>query len=424
MPKDIIVEKRDHLVVALAGETVIASGVSPDRDHAVLQAGLDATLGGGKLSIGCGTYRLAKALRIDHPCLLVGEGYGTKLVPAQGCFALEALATERSPLRRALIDTDDAALLEMENRTFGIVVRDLCIDGEGSGKGLFASFLIECTFENLWIHNAGDGAGIYIAASVMETVFENIHLLGCGAETEASIVIAAQPDGDACNNIVFEKVFVIFPNGSGIMIGPLIGPAAKIVPPRLVSLRNCVLHGWLPVADAAPFPLLEVIHLDSLRGLRMSGCRITNSGIDHPQIHLWEGEAKITDTIFGGGGGLCAVMVEPPATLTLTGNTFHGSRAAEAPGDIVLCAGTLIMRDNVARGVHGRVVLAAPIAALIHENIFDNAKPKRPCIEFIGTEAESGVVKCTGNVFLNAADAILAVGLDRAELVAHNIVVG
>ncbi|WP_136660984.1 hypothetical protein [Nitratireductor sp. XY-223] len=320
----------------------------------------------GKIQFGAGRFDLDRPILVDKQVTIEGTGYGTCLVPAAGTYAVEVKANANTPLRREIIRDADPWLREMENRTHGISLRNLRIDGFNQGKGLSVEFLIEGDFSNLYIYRVVDGPAIRLGPSVMETTFTKIHLLDCGALNSAAISIERQEEGDACNNLIFDKVFVIFPNGTGMEIGSGLGEER----PRIITLHDCMFHGWLPIERAADRPLLKIKAIDRSRGARIQGGRFTNAGFGHPLVAIHEGDAKFNMALFGGGGGSCAIMSKPGTSLSVRDSIFHSLRGRERHGDLVHAGGVLNFDGNVCHKNFGRIVLNQKAAALICGNTF------------------------------------------------------
>ncbi|PLX37910.1 MAG: hypothetical protein C0606_06550 [Hyphomicrobiales bacterium] len=347
----------------------------------------------GHIRLSSGRYVLKRPIRVDKSVTFEGAGYATKLIPPAGEFAVDVRVTARSPLRRDIIRDATTWLYNMENRTHGIVMHNLCIDGEGRGKGLSVEFLMEGVFSNLFIHRTRDGAGLRLGPSVMETTFRDVHLLDCGTRREAAVSLESQPGGDACNNVTFQSVYIIFPNGTGLEVGA--GKGAE--KPRLITLRDCMIHGWLPWQKTAKGPLLKISALDPVRGLRMFGGRVTCAHVEFPYVRLIEGAAKFHAVSFGGGGANTAISTQPGTHIVVRDCDFHGSRAANRRGDIAHIAGDFEFDANTCEPDCGRLVFNESARGFVSHNRFLKTAEGRPLILRHGDAAKNVAVE--GNLF-------------------------
>jgi hypothetical protein len=341
----------------------------------------------GHIQVSAGRFQLTKPIRVDKPVTLEGAGYATKLIPPAGQYAIEVNASLRSPTRRQVIRDSTTWLYNMEIRTHGIVLRDLCIDGEGQGKGLSVEFLIEGMFSGLFIHRTLDGPGLRLGPSVMETGFHDIHMLDCGTPDQAAVSLEAQPEGDACNNVIFQSVFIIFPNGCAMEIGAGKG----VQKPRLITLRDCMMHGWLPWQKTAKGPLLRISGLDPVRGLKVFGGRVTCGHVESPCVSLLEGRAKFFGVSFGGGGGSCAIMTKPDTHVVIRDCDFHGLRGKDTIGDIAHISGDVHFESNVCEANSGRLIFNEPAQGFVTHNHFLKNNANRPLLLRHG-KAETQVV--------------------------------
>jgi hypothetical protein len=191
-----------RIIATDAHGTKLADEASGTDDAAVIQAVIDASGRGRKTTLGTGRYVLKRPLILDRAVILEGEGRETVLVPSAGDYAIRIVKTENSPIRSELEGPEAPELvLRLEGHLYPVLVRDLCIDGEGRGRGLYLERVFNATVQNLFITHTGDGAGLCVGPFGMECVFDNVVLHTCGnAENkEASVVIAAQEEGDPGN---------------------------------------------------------------------------------------------------------------------------------------------------------------------------------------------------------------------------------
>jgi len=306
--------REGETVVAVARDgQVIAHRPSQGSTASAIQAAIDFVHPGGEIKIAAGRYRLEKSLVLYDSSTLVGEGRQTILIPPADDYGLKIVRTSKSQIIR------DRLLPELDPRLIGVKIWNLALDGEGAGKGIYLENISGAALQSIWIARTGGGSGLYLGPSVMESVFEDIHMLANGnAEKQApAVVISSQPDGDASNNLHFDKFFVIYPNHIAFSVG---GPGARH--PRLIFISHAMFHGWLPLPK--PYDLIRIVHLD-YRGLVLQQSRLGNGGHDSALLRVEQGDVKVTDNVIGGGSGKYAILGEAEATLTITGNTIHGS---------------------------------------------------------------------------------------------------
>lgn len=350
----------------------VADAAAGRDDGAVLQAVIDASGRGSKVTLSAGRYVLTRPLRVDRSCLIEGEGRGTVLVPPSGDFAIRVVKTEASPMRSELSRPEDGQhTLSLESHLYHVTLRDLCVDGEGQGKGIFFERVFDATLQRVFIMRTGDGAGLFLGGFVMEAVFDDVVVHGCGnfERKEAAIVVAAQASGDASNNLRFRAVEVIFPRYNAVMIGA--GEGTKT--PRLVFFQQCFFHGQLPFEKLPACDLIHIARSEGRRGVvTFTDCRITNVHPEHALVRVGDARVTLSGCVLGGGPGRAAIRCEPSGKLIARGNTFHDDSpkifrefALEADG------GEISFNGNVVDSARGnRISLTAVRSAIVTDNRF------------------------------------------------------
>ena len=393
----------------------IKSGKAGTDDAAVIQDAVDRLAKGGQILLRAGRYMFDRPVEVTVPVTICGEGRGTEIQPPDGDFAFKVFENGSCPSRR--YDSFGTPPVHAEPgpawpggkvghtrpRLHSVHIRHLAIQGHGRGKGISLACLTESMFTDLWISNTGEGPALQFEMEVMETVFDNLHLSNCGcpASQEATIEMKSQT-GDACNNLHFRSIYVIFPKYIGVQIGGDQGPNH----PRLLWFEDCMLHGWHHRAEPAPYDLMRVNKTDPARGICVKGCRLTNSGEDSAYLRVREGRVKIEDCVLGGGRGRHYLAVQPGATLQAIGNTFHYDVDLEH----VLTADraeVVFTGNQVVLGKGNPVLdIRSPRTARINENRFQLDSGQCPLRITDSAEAPSGPVVVTGNIVGGSAEAM------------------
>ncbi len=369
----VVIRIRDGRITATdANSKRVADDVAGRDDAAVLQAVIDGSGRGRKITLGSGRYVLERPLLLDRACVVEGEGRETILVPPKNDFALRIMKTANSPLRSELEQPgDDGHVKRLEGHLYPVTVRDLCIDGDGRGRGVFVEAVFNLTLQRLHILRTEDGAGLHLGGFVMECVFDDVVVHSCGnlAKKEAAVVIASQPAGDASNNIRFRALEVIFPRWQAVHIGA----GGGAMTPRLLFFQQCFFHGQLPFAKLPPCDLIHVTRSEGRRGVvTFTDCRITNVHPEHALVRVGDARVTLSGCVLGGGPGRAAIRCEPSGKLIVRGNTFHDDSpkifrefALEAEG------GEISFNGNVVDSARGnRISLTAVRSAIVTDNRF------------------------------------------------------
>lgn len=386
------------------GRLIVQAAAGAD-DAGVIQHAIDHAAGGGEIRLSAGRYRLARPLVLAFPCTLSGEGRGSVLTPPPDEYAIRMVRGEKSPhMSEWVWGPEVSAIPEglrdmVARRMYGVVVRSLAIVGDGQGKGIYLREMSECCLEDLWIHTTYDGAAIFIDSMVMECEFINIHCYGNGSEAnrEASLVINSQQDGDACNNLHFDKVYILHTNYIGVQIGDSRLP----VPPRLLFFKQCFFHGWLPLTRTAPHELIRCSDCDLRRGVVLTDCRITNAGQNAPMIRLVRGNLRMVGSIVGGGWGPTAILAEAGTRIEVSGCVFHG--AINGTRSLSATRADVRFVNNVVEAHEGEsqaVVLVSPRGAVVAGNHFYATEEQSLRLQTEGDAGAAGNnVQICGNLF-------------------------
>lgn len=397
----------------------VETGRAGTDDSAMIQNAIDRMETGGELRLNAGIYTLSVPLVVHFPVTISGEGRGTEIVPPPGEFAFKVHFDNRSP-DRTLSNFGvppahaDAGITWQKLRSTsgspyqlrhqGVHISRLAIQGHGIGKGILLATLTESTFRDLWIMNTGDGSGLYFEEEVMECVFENIHISNCGSpeSKQAAITIRSQ-EGDACNNLHFRDIYVIFPQYIGIEIGS----EGKPNHPRLIWFEHCMIHGWHVLTEPAPYDLIDVVHTDSSRGISFSGCRVTNGGSESACLRVRDGRVGIHDTVLGGGRGAFLTVAEPGANLHVTRSTFHDTDDLKSVLRADLASLSFIGNQvEVSRG-HTVFDLNAPVYAVITDNYISIPESSRAVRIADSDDSPSGPVSFSGNVVVASGNDLI-----------------
>ena len=404
---------------------ILKSGIAGIDDAKIIQDAIDGlkeTMG-GQVLLRAGKYVLSQPIQVSIPVSIVGEGRATEIKPPKGDFAFKVSHDGHSLERHyASFGTPPAHFKKYPGwesegiakpwmigrgtnfpRLWGVHIRHLAIQGHGRGKGIFMSWLTESTFRDLWINNCSDGAALYLEQQVMECVFDNIHMSNCGspANKEATISIRSET-GDACNNLWFRSMYVIFPQYIGIEIGSINNPSH----PRLIWFEDSMIHGWHELVAPAPYDLIRVNKTDPSRSICFKSCRITNGGESSAYLRVRQGRVKIEDSVFGGGHGKYFLVAEPGATLQAIGNTFHD--AVDLKSVLLAEKAEVIFTGNQVMLDKGNPVLDinSPVFARITDNSFRLAKGQST-VHLSDTEhAPAGPVAVTGNFIRGSNEAM------------------
>ena len=352
------------------GERVADDAAGRD-DAAVIQSVIDASGRGRRISLGVGRYVLKRPLIVDRACLVAGEGRETVLVPPANDFAVRIVKTESSPVRSELAGPDAAEhLLRLEGHLYPVKLSDLCIDGDGQGKGVYLERVFNATLASVFILRTGDGAGLCVGPFAMECVFDDVVVHSCGSreKKEAAVIISSQESGDPGNNTRFRALEVIFPRWSAVHIGAGEGRRA----PRLIFFQQCFFHGTLPFEELPPCDLIHVERCEGARGVvNFTDCRLTNSHDDYSLLRVSDARVTVTGCVLGGGHGRSAIRVEEKGRLIARGNAFQDNAimsrefALEASGGQVIFSGNSIESEK-----DNRLLLTAVGSAVITGNQF------------------------------------------------------
>lgn len=405
----------------------ITSGIAGQDDAAIIQDAIDrhTDLPGGEVRLCAGKYRLSSPIQVSLPVTITGEGRATEIMPPANDFAFKVFEDGKCPSRcfanfgtppvHAEPDPNWAPLetYGIRPRLHSVHIRHLAIQGHGQGRGIYLSCLTESCFRDLWIMNTADGAALYFDKEVMETIFENLHLSNCGspANREAAIVMKSQT-GDACNNLHFRSVYVIFPQYIGIEIGGDEGPNH----PRLLWFENCMVHGWHCRAEPAPYDLVRVNRTDPTRSICFRGCRLTNGGADNAFLRVLGGRVRIEDSVLGGGRGKYILAAGPGAALQAVNNTFHDtddlvSLMTAEQAEVVFSGNHVVLR----RG-EKVVDISSPVFARVNENAFILTDGQCPIHLSDSNDAPAGPMAVTGN-FVRGTKEIIRIRLTSGAVV-------
>ena len=298
----VVARRGDHVILSDSDGRIVTEKKAGEQDARLIQQAAEMCRSGGELRIMAGQYDLEKSIVLDFPCTMSGEGRGTILVPPANDYAIRIMKTDRSPTINDWVwgperESIPPGLINLcGERLYGVYVRSLAIVGNGRGKGIYLTGVTECICDDLAIHSTYDGAAIYADKTVMETEFRSIVCYANGSikNSEATIVVASQDDGDGNNNLQFTRVHVLIPNYIGVQIG-----TDKTFPPRLIFFTQSFFHGWLPFERTAPYDLFVVREADSERGIVISASRFTNTGSKNAMLHVEKGAVRLTDSILG-----------------------------------------------------------------------------------------------------------------------------
>lgn len=349
----------------------LADKASGADDAAVIQAVIDASGRGRKITLGTGRYILKHPLVLDRAVIFEGEGRETVLVPPPDDYAIRIIKTQNSPVRSELEGPEAPELvLRLEGHLYPVLVRDLCIDGEGRGRGLYLERVFNATAQSLFITRTGAGAGLCVGPFAMECVFDNVVLHSCGnaGKKEASVVIAAQEEGDPGNNTRFRALEVIFSRWNSVHIGAGAGRRT----PRLIFFQQCFFHGKLPFEELPPCDLIHVERCEGNRGVvNFTDCRLTNAHEDHSLLRVTEARVNVTACVLGGGHGRSAIRIEDKANVVVRGCAFQDNAlmgrefAVEATGGRLIFSGNTIDAER-----EHRIALTSVRDAIITDNQF------------------------------------------------------
>ena len=349
----------------------VADEVAGRDDAAVLQAILDAGGRGRKITLGAGRYVLKRPLIIDRACIVEGEGRETVLVPPANDFAVRIVKTENSPVRSELAGPDAAEhVLRLEGHLYPVKLSDLCIDGDGQGKGVYLERVFNSTLASMFILRTGDGAGLCVGPFAMECVFDNVVVHSCGSAEikEAAVIISSQESGDPGNNTRFRALEVIFPRWSAVHIGA--GEGRRT--PRLIFFQQCFFHGTLPFEELPPCDLIHVERCEGARGVvNFTDCRLTNSHDDYSLLRVTDARVSVTGCVLGGGYGRSAIRVEEQGRLIARGNAFQDNTIMSREFALEANGGQVIFSNNsIESEKDNRLLLTATRSAVITGNQF------------------------------------------------------
>lgn len=386
-----------------SGEILVDQAAGED-DAGAIQSVIDASGRGGKIVLGVGHYVLDRSVVVDRSLIIEGEGRETVLVPPSDEYALRIVKTENSPIRSELEGPNKPDLLKrLEGHLYPVLVRDLSIDGDGQGKGIYLERVFNATVENVFICRTEDGAGLRVGPFAMECVFDNVVVHTCGSfeKKEAAVIISTQTEGDPGNNTRFRALEVIFPRWHAVHIGA--GEGTRT--PRLIFFQQCFFHGRLPFDELPPCDLIYVERCEGTRGVvNFTDCRITNTHDDYALLRVGEARVTVTGCVFGGGDARSAILVEEKGRVVAQGNaiqdTANSSKrplefAVETRGGQVTFTGNTVESEGGAR-----LLLQGVKSAVITGNQF-SPTPGQPTIHLAdGPEGEaSRKVVITSNVF-------------------------
>jgi len=386
----------EALIAEDARGSAIATGRPGQDDAAIIQAAIDYQKPGGEVRLCRGQYSLTQTVVIANSVLLSGEGRGTVIAPPAGDYALKVTTTDATETYRPY---------QPGGRLFGVIVRDLAIDGtrnDGArrGKGIYLGGFWSSSFENLWIENTGTALHMHHMA---ESEMSNLWLIANGDPDakEASVVMTG-----GNNNIHISGMHLIYPNYIGLeMFADAEGRA-----PRHVFITDSMFHGWLPgekaespipgetrPCESAPYDLIvlrDIYNAGRRTGAIIANSRITVPAVDQASVRVINSPLTIRDCTLGSSQGKYTVQASDGACVSMLGNTLHGH-----PG-IALRAehAEVLFEHNVLES--GMLVSLAPgFNSIIADNRFVAAGDK-PCV-WIGDDGETGSanVQVRGNVF-------------------------
>ena len=275
-------------------------------------------------------------------------------------------------------------------------VRSLAIWGEGRGKGIYLNELTECCCADLWIDTTYDGAALYVNSTVMVSEFHNIHCYGNGSvdSQEATLVIASQTEGDANNNLHFDKVYILLPNYRGVEIGAETGGRH----PRLIFFTQSFFHGWGPVA--APYDLFHIHACDTTRGVVVSDSRFTQAGETSSLVHVETGGIRISSCVLGGGTGGTAITAESGTQVQVTDSRLQVRSSPEC--SLRAEGADVTFVNNQLDGSGQTLQLHSVASALVTGNHF-STDPRQPAVRVVGSDpGASERVLISGNIFPHA----------------------
>ena len=362
----------------------------------VIQAAIQACGTGGEVRVMAGRYPLSTPIVIDMPCTLSGEGRSTILTPPANDFAIRIMRTDRSPTINDWVwaserDEIPKWLIDLcGKRLYGVEARDLAIVGMGHGKGIYLNEVTECRCSNLVIHGTYDGAAIYADTTVMESTFSDILCYANGSieNREATFVIASQDEGDANNNLIFDRVHSLLPNYIGVQVG-----TEKALHPRLVYFTKSFFHGWLPLERTAPYDHFVVHGTFPHRGVFITDSRFTAAPEDKALLRVRAGAVRVVGCSFDGGPST-AIAAGPGTKLMLSDSVFepraHGPAAVTVNDADVIISGNLF-------GERQQVALDGPRSAIVSSNRFYSTEAES--LSVIGIDASDSRLQVSNNVF-------------------------
>lgn len=384
---------------------VIATGSAGAEDDTAIQKAIDAMHPGGEIKILKGEYTFKKPVWVYNYCSIVGEGRSTIITPPENDYAFKILPNNRSIMRATMLRFDVP-----DYRISGTVIKSLAIDGKVAGKGIYLRNATDCLLEELWIVNTYSGAGLYLESSVMECDFVNIHLWCNGNEEslEGSLVICGQPEGDASNNIHFDRVYVICPNYRGLEIG-----ANGEVAPRLIYFHHSMFHGRMHFEgeNHASDELIYVRKVDGPRGMVVSDSRMTQTQDGYALVQVIEGSVTVSNCMIGGGTGTWAIRSKEAARLHVSGNTFHSG--PDYNEYALLAEGSrVVFKNNYLVGKETKVCLRAA-KGIIADNEFDLDTGSHAILVDDDEMPGASQVQIRGNIFAGKS-AKLAIKVSEA----------
>lgn len=404
----------DSVVAEASNGRVISRLSSKNSAASVIQAAIDFVQPGGEVKIATGHYRLGKSIILYNSSTLVGEGRQTVITPPADDYALKIVKNSKSQiLRRQIIPKAEGPTL------IGVRVRNLALDGEGAGKGIYMEQIAGAILQGLWIERTASGSGLYIGPWVMESIFEDILMEANGnaEKKEPAVVIASGRDG--ANNLHFENLFVIYPNYIGLKIGYRSGPNH----PRCIFISHSMFHGWLP-PFSSHYDLIRVAcdrRPDSELGLVLRDSRLTHAGRGAVLLRVEQGDVKVIGNHIGGGLYKYGIWGDAGATLTITENTIQQCEWCEKwnphyiptqPFAVFLRGAQATISDNVFGAGVGPVRFSPGFNCIVTGNRFltTTAKPR----VLIGDDGQHGSrnIVVSGNFFA-ANDAGRAIAVSR-----------
>ncbi len=358
-------------------------------DADIIQSAIDLAVPAGHLVITKGIYRLNKSLLVHSNIKISGEGRATILVPPVDDFAIRIEKRNENIYPRPYHS-------EAGNPMYGLIIRDITIDGERdnlphSGKGLYCKVFWSSSFENIWIQNTG--LGIHVD-NTRESVFSKIYLINNGDEKKKEPGILV----DGNNNLHFRSLYIIYPNYIGMEIKS-----------KLVFISQAMFHGWLePHNEPAKYPLIQVKDLNNFKegegrfksDVVIENSRITVGGEGSCAVNIINSPVTLRQCVATAGVGNTVVRVSDNARVNITDNSFYSFLPLPS-GKYVLHAedSEVIFKNNIVSCYNLQLCLKAVRNSIIADNRFDSVSENSNI--YIGDNNNQGsrCIQVKGNIF-------------------------